>query len=86
MVPRRYGGLEYDMDTFVDVVMALAAGDASLSWVTSFLIEHNWMFCLFPQAFQEQLFEERDYVLAPGMIAPTGTARAVPGTFSAAVF
>ena len=44
MVPRRYGGLELDMDTFIEVGLALAEGDASLAWVTSFLIEHNWMF------------------------------------------
>ena len=44
MVPRRYGGLELDMDTFVEVVLALSEGDASLAWVTAFLIEHNWMF------------------------------------------
>ncbi len=79
MVPRCYGGLELDMDTFVEVVLALSEGDASLGWVTSFLIEHNWMFCQFPERFQKELFAERSYVLAPGMIAPSGRARPVRG-------
>lgn len=79
MVPRRFGGLELDMDTFVDVVLALSAGDASLAWVISFLIEHNWMLCLFPESFQKQLFADRSHVLAPGMIAPTGRARPAEG-------
>lgn len=79
MVPRRYGGLELDMDTFVEVVLALSEGDASLAWVTAFLIEHNWMFSLFPESFQKQLFADRSYVLAPGMIAPTGLARPAAG-------
>jgi alkylation response protein AidB-like acyl-CoA dehydrogenase len=79
MVPRRYGGLELDMDTFVEVVLALSEGDASLAWVTAFLIEHNWMFCLFPETFQKALFADRSYVLAPGMIAPTGVAKPAPG-------
>lgn len=79
MVPRRYGGLELDMDTFVEVVLALSEGDASLAWVTAFLIEHNWMFCLFPESFQKQLYSDRSWVLAPGMVAPTGVARAVNG-------
>jgi alkylation response protein AidB-like acyl-CoA dehydrogenase len=79
MVPKRYGGLEFDMETFMDVVLALSEGDASLAWVTAFLIEHNWMFSLFPESFQEELFSDRSYVLAPGMVAPTGNARPAPG-------
>jgi 3-hydroxy-9,10-secoandrosta-1,3,5(10)-triene-9,17-dione monooxygenase len=81
MVPRRYGGFELDMDTFVEVVLALSEGDASLAWVTAFLIEHNWMFCLFPESFQKQLYADRSYVLAPGMIAPSGVARPATGGF-----
>jgi alkylation response protein AidB-like acyl-CoA dehydrogenase len=79
MVPRCYGGLELDMDTFVEVVLLLSEGDASLAWVTAFLIEHNWMFCLFPESFQKQLYADRSYVLAPGMVAPSGIARPAPG-------
>lgn len=79
MVPRRYGGLELDMDTFIEVGLALAEGDASLAWVTSFLIEHNWMFCLFPESFQKSLYADRSYVLAPGMVSPSGVARPATG-------
>jgi len=79
MVPTRYGGFGLDMDTFIEVVLTLAEGDASLSWVTSFLIEHNWMLCSFPESFQQELYADRSYVLAPGMIAPTGQARTVKG-------
>lgn len=81
MVPRRYGGFELDMDAFVDVVLVLAEADASLSWVTAFLIEHNWMLTLFPESFQKRFFAERSFVQAPAMIAPTGVAKAVPGGF-----
>jgi 3-hydroxy-9,10-secoandrosta-1,3,5(10)-triene-9,17-dione monooxygenase len=79
MVPRCYGGLELDMDTFIEVVLTLSEGDASLAWVTAFLIEHNWMFCLFPESFQKSLFSDRSYVLAPGMVAPSGVAKPVSG-------
>jgi 3-hydroxy-9,10-secoandrosta-1,3,5(10)-triene-9,17-dione monooxygenase len=74
MVPKRYGGLELDLDTFLEVGLALGEGDASSAWVTTFLIEHNWMFCQFPEALQEELYRGRSHVLAPGMIAPTGQA------------
>jgi 3-hydroxy-9,10-secoandrosta-1,3,5(10)-triene-9,17-dione monooxygenase len=79
MVPRAFGGLELDLDVFVDVGLALGEGDASLAWVATFYIEHNWMFCQFPEAFQRELFGARSWVLAPGMIAPTGQAEAAPG-------
>ena len=75
MVPRAYGGLELDLDTFLEVGLALAEGDASMAWTTLFYIEHNWMLCQFPEAFQRKLFADRSFVLAPAMVAATGTAR-----------
>jgi alkylation response protein AidB-like acyl-CoA dehydrogenase len=74
MVPRCYGGLELDLDTFFEVGVALGEGDASMAWVATFYIEHNWIFCQFPAAFQQELFAHRSYVLAPGMLAPAGVA------------
>src|SRR5262245_50719134 len=74
MVPRCYGGLELDLDTFFDVGVALGEGDASMAWVANFYIEHNWIFCQFPAPFQEELFAARSYVLAPAMLAPSGVA------------
>ena len=73
MVPKCYGGLELDMDTFFDVGVALGEGDASMAWVSNFYIEHNWIFCHFPEAFQKELFSSRTYVLAPAMISPSAT-------------
>jgi len=75
MVPRCHGGLELDLEDFLEVGLALGEADTSLAWVTTFYVEHNWMFCQFPEAFQKELFAERGYVLAPGTIAPHGEAR-----------
>jgi 3-hydroxy-9,10-secoandrosta-1,3,5(10)-triene-9,17-dione monooxygenase len=74
MVPRCYGGLELDLDIFLEVGLALAEGDASLAWVASFYIEHCWIFCQFPEPFQRELFADRSHVLAPAMLSPTGRA------------
>lgn len=74
MVPRCYGGLELDLDTFFEVGVALGEGDASMAWVTNFYIEHNWILCQFPASFQQELSTERSYILAPAMIAPSGVA------------
>lgn len=81
MVPRMHGGLELDLDAFVEVGLAIAAADISTAWVTTFLIEHNWMFCQFPDSFQRKLYAEADYALAPGLVAPAGQATRVDGGF-----
>ncbi len=81
MVPRAYGGLELDLDAFLEVGLALAEADASIAWVSTFYVEHNWMLCQFPEAFQRELFRSRSWVLAPATIAPSGRARAEDGGF-----
>ena len=81
MVPKCYGGLELDMDTFFDVGVALGEGDASMAWVSNFYIEHNWIFCHFPEQFQKELFASQTYVLAPAMISPTATVTPEKGGF-----
>lgn len=74
MVPRCYGGLELDLDTFFEVGVALGEGDTSMAWVSNFYVEHNWILSQFPAAFQQELFANRSYVLAPAMLAPSGFA------------
>lgn len=81
MVPKCYGGLELDMDTFFEVGVALGEGDASTAWVSNFYIEHNWIFSQFPEPFQKELFAARTYVLAPAMISPTATVSPEKGGF-----
>ena len=81
MVPRERGGFGLDLDTFLEVGLALGEGDGSMSWVATFYIEHCWMFCHFPEATQEEIFADRSYALAPGVIAPSGLAKPVEGGF-----
>ncbi len=79
MVPRVHGGLELDLDAFLDVGLALSEGDASMAWVACFYIEHNWMLCQFPESFQKQLFARQPYSLAPASLSPGGVGERVPG-------
>ena len=81
MVPRKFGGFELGLDTFLEVGLLLGEGDASMAWVATFYIEHCWMLCHFPQTFQERVFRERGYVRAPAAIAPTGAATPVEGGY-----
>ena len=74
-VPRSYGGLEFDIDTFIDAMLVLGEGCASTAWVTSFCVEHNWMFSQFPKALQDETFGSAfPYVIAPGVTNPPGVS------------
>ena len=82
MTPKRYGGFEADMDVYFDVVLTLSQADMSLGWLTSFYIEHNWWVCHLPQHVQDEVFAERNYMLAPGALAmSSGTATPVEGGY-----
>ena len=81
MVPRAFGGFELDLDTFLEVGLALGEGDASMAWVTTFYIEHNWMLCQFPETFQRQLFSDRTHILAPASLSPGGRVRPTDGGY-----
>ncbi len=81
MVPRAHGGLELDLDAFVELGLAVAKADISTAWITTFLVEHNWILCQYPESFQRELFADQSYVLAPGAIAPTGKATPVEGGY-----
>lgn len=81
MSPRCYGGSELDLDTFFEVGVILAEADASHAWVTCFYIEHVWMLTQFPECFQRALFADRNHVLAPAALAPSGRTETVEGGY-----
>jgi len=81
LVASGYGGPELDADAFVEVGLALGEGDASLAWISTFYIMHNWMLCLFPEPFQKEILGRHGYVLAPAPVAPNGVAQPVEGGF-----
>lgn len=78
-VPKRFGGYEFGMETFMQIGMALGEGCVSTGWVTTFCIEHNWLMALFNQQAQEQIFGNQPYIIAPGTLAPKGVATPVDG-------
>jgi 3-hydroxy-9,10-secoandrosta-1,3,5(10)-triene-9,17-dione monooxygenase len=74
-VPKRFGGLEIDADTFIDIGLAVSEACTSTGWVTTFYMEHNWMLAQFPPETQTKVFGAQPYVLAPASISPTGQAQ-----------
>lgn len=82
-VPKRYGGLEFDAEAFVDAMLPLAEGCASTGWVAAFCVEHNWLLALFPEKAQDEIFGTFPYIIAPGVTQPLGKLTRVEGGYLA---
>lgn len=81
-VPKRYGGLEFDIDSFIDAMLPIAEGCSSTGWVTAFCVEHNWMLAQFPEKLQDETFGgDFPYIIAPGATNPPGAAQPVDGGY-----
>ncbi len=74
LVPRRYGGYEFGLGTFVKVVSSLARGCSSTGWMYSFGASHALAAAtLFEEAAQDELFAAGDFI-CPATVAPVGFA------------
>lgn len=74
LMPRRYGGCEFDVPSFLAVVTEMARGDMSAAWAFCLGAGHalqvgSW----FPEATQEDVFRNGHFV-CPSTIVPGGSA------------
>jgi 3-hydroxy-9,10-secoandrosta-1,3,5(10)-triene-9,17-dione monooxygenase len=78
LVPRRYGGYELGVDTFMRVSTALARGCPSTGWMYLFGAAHALAVAtLFEEPAQAELFRGGDFI-CPATVSPAGTAAATP--------
>jgi 3-hydroxy-9,10-secoandrosta-1,3,5(10)-triene-9,17-dione monooxygenase len=74
LVPRRYGGYEFGIDTFLRVVMTLARGCPSTGWMYCLGATHALAAAtLFGERAQDELFSDGDFI-CPATIVPSGSA------------
>ena len=59
LVPRKYGGLEADIDDVIDASLPLAEGCGSTAWVAMFGLVHNRHMVAYPDAVLEEIFPGR---------------------------
>ena len=76
-VPKRYGGLEIGLDSFIDLGLAVSEQCTSTGWITTFYMEHNWILSQFSRETQDAIYGNQPYVLAPASISPNGRAKRV---------
>jgi len=80
--PRRWGGMEYDFISYIDVPMELARGCASTSWNVVNLSIHNWMLAMYDERAQADVWDKDPAALiAAGIAFPQGRARKADGGF-----
>lgn len=77
--PRRFGGYEFDLSTFAEVISELSRGDGSTGWVVSFNTAHNWWIAQLPEDGQAEIFGHDGDVRAPIQIGGVGTAEPLDG-------
>lgn len=78
LVPRRYGGYEFGVDTFMQVSMALARGCPSTGWMYLFGAAHALAAAtLFDERAQDEIFGSGDFI-CPATVGPSGTAERAP--------
>jgi 3-hydroxy-9,10-secoandrosta-1,3,5(10)-triene-9,17-dione monooxygenase len=74
LVPRRFGGYEFDFPTFLRVVIELAAGCMSTAWCFCLAAGHALQVgALFEERAQAEIFGDGDF-RCPAVAAPAGAA------------
>jgi len=82
-VPKKYGGYEIDLTEFIDIGLMVGEACASTAWLTTFYIEHNWLFStMFSDELVEEIYSSQPYIIAPGSVNPNGgDAKPVDGGY-----
>jgi 3-hydroxy-9,10-secoandrosta-1,3,5(10)-triene-9,17-dione monooxygenase len=79
--PKRFGGWEGDLRTYMDVVTALGRGCGSTSWVAFISIATSWIAAQFSDQAQRDVFEGNPDARLIGVLAMTTPARPVDGGY-----
>jgi len=79
--PRCFGGYEFDLPTFLKVMIAISRGCSESGWVLALTAGHAFLISSYPEAGQREAFGERGEFRCPGVAIPTGIAVPVDGGY-----
>jgi 3-hydroxy-9,10-secoandrosta-1,3,5(10)-triene-9,17-dione monooxygenase len=80
--PRRYGGLEFDVPTFLQVIIEISRGDPGVGWCLALASGRMIAFCShFPERAQREAFQHTGEFRCPYRGIPQGTAVPVEGGY-----
>src|SRR5436190_6261314 len=75
MVPKRFGGYETDIHTYIAVMAEIGRGCGSTAWVASLINVCAWLAALFPERAQQDIWAASSETWAAGSLAPHGEAK-----------
>jgi alkylation response protein AidB-like acyl-CoA dehydrogenase len=81
LLPKRYGGFEYGLDTFADVGFEIARGCGSVGWVHSVTGMYHVFLGMFPAEAQEEVWGENPRAVIAASFTPGGDAVPVAGGY-----
>jgi len=79
--PARVGGYELSLRTLGDAVTGLSEACPSSGWVLMVMGAHHWCMGSFPEAAQDEVFDNGRDGLVAGTLSWQGTAKAVDGGY-----
>ena len=80
--PRRFGGYEFDLTTFLKTMVAIATGDPGTGWCLTLGSSHAWVVgSHFPEDVQAEMFAPDGDFRCPHPASPTGDAVPVEGGY-----
>jgi 3-hydroxy-9,10-secoandrosta-1,3,5(10)-triene-9,17-dione monooxygenase len=79
--PRRFGGYEFDLPTFIRVMIEIARGCVESGWVLALTAGHAAIMARFSEAGQIDAFADNGEFRAPGVAMPGGAAVPVTGGY-----
>ena len=81
LTPKKYGGLEADIDDVIDATLPIAEGCGSTGWVAMFGLVHNRHMVAYPDDVLEELFGGGRYVIDAAATMPPGRAVKTDGGY-----
>jgi alkylation response protein AidB-like acyl-CoA dehydrogenase len=79
--PKRFGGLEVDFRTKLEVTRELARGCGSTSWTTNLLTDGAWFVGMWNEEAQNDIWAENPEARVAGVLAPAGKVENVQGGY-----
>jgi len=79
MVPKRFGGYQTSIRTYIEVMAEIGQGCGSSAWVASLVNICEWLAALFPERAQQDVWGPDPDAWIAGSLAPNGLAVPVDG-------
>lgn len=77
LLPKRYGGFEYGLDTFAEVGVEIARGCGSVGWVNTVTAMYHVFLGMYPEQAQDEVWGEDPGAVVAASFTPTGTVTRV---------